>query len=512
MEANEQLLDAVRGRLDGAGKQSPFGYGILTADRYVANLQDCVGLPDCYRYAKTRTASFGDAMRKARQTLVYSNPDMDLLEVFDGTKAPAGAPDGVEWPKNMLMSFVHILTTPRKDRDGDVLRTEGAIVDPKMLLLWQHVHTLPIGKMVYVVEHNAKRLVLCSAIVDTNPLAHDAAVMVDNDMARFSHGFRALEFSQLKESPADPTGAAGGFDVKRFEIMEESIVSVPSNADAEVVDKVVTLVEGGKLRSPLLKAMGRRLRESLPLTVAGVAMPGAMAKGADNEDDTAGAAVEDGTGDKASGDCGCGGCEGHCTCGAPEEADGHAEKAEDQAAEDPQGLGWDVRDNEIRISGNAVTAAADDAAKDRASDGPQDKPGALESQKGDDMTTTAATDGDSKAGRTISQATAAVLKDCLDDMDELKNQHCTTRAAGALCERCSGRIKGLLSMGVTPEDDDNPEPVTSTQPAAKSPADIIAAAMRLGPADRDLLLGVLTGIRQAEETNQKGAILKGILG
>lgn len=283
------ILEAIRSR---ATKQTEFGYGIMTADRYVKNMQDAVGLPLCYDQASTRRMSFNDAMTKAANTLVYSNPEMVVLE--------KAAPDqvrleGVELPKNTLMVFKHVLTTPRKDRDGDVLRTEGAIVDPRMLLLWQHTHTLPIGKMLAVAEHNSKRLVLISAIVDINPLAHDAAIMVDNDMARFSHGFRALEFQQLKEVEGETTGGEG-FDIRKFEIIEESIVSVPSNADAEVIDRFVSLVDNGKLCSPLLKEYGKSLRREMPVIVAGFTLKG----NGDGHEEKAADRAEGRTSEKAS--------------------------------------------------------------------------------------------------------------------------------------------------------------------------------------------------------------------
>ena len=182
---NADLLKAIRAR---NGKKTQFNYGIMTADRYVKTVSDAIGLDSSYRFMAKEQTSFNDVMEKASQTLVYSNEDM-LVE-----EKGVGGVDGIELPKNTLMVFRHVLTTPRKDRDGDVLRTEGMNPDPKMLLLWQHVHTLPIGKMLRVVEHNTKVLRIVSCIVDMNALCHDAAVMVDNDMGRFSHGFRAVRF------------------------------------------------------------------------------------------------------------------------------------------------------------------------------------------------------------------------------------------------------------------------------------------------------------------------------
>jgi hypothetical protein len=137
------------------------------------------------------------------------------------------------------------------------------VVDPKMLLLWQHIHTMPIGKMLVEVEHNKDRLVLDSCIIDMNETCHDAAVMVDNDMGRFSHGFRALELERIE----DEEDKDAGFDILKGEIMEESLVSVPSNKDADTMEVILSLVEGGKLTSPILKELGKGIREKRDVTV-----------------------------------------------------------------------------------------------------------------------------------------------------------------------------------------------------------------------------------------------------
>lgn len=280
MTSNEKLLAAIKARTN---PQTPFGRGILTADRYVKTIRECVGVDACYRYAAKSNVSFQDVMDKAAKTLVYSNDDMevenkvaDIGNGFPFNKACQGAitywtnkqVDGeeIEVPKNTLMMFRHILTTPRKDRDGDILRTEGATVDPKMPLLWQHVHTLPIGKMIAIAEHTNQKLSLISVIVDMNELSHDAAVMIDSGMGRFSHGFRALEFDELKEDEGEVT-SPGGFDIKKFEIMEASLVSVPSNTDAETEEVLLGLGEGGKLTSPLMKEVCKGIRERRPVQI-----------------------------------------------------------------------------------------------------------------------------------------------------------------------------------------------------------------------------------------------------
>ena len=259
LSVNEQLLQAIKAR---GQKRSEFGFGILTADSYVRTMASSIGSDFCRRYMSSDQMDFDDVLQKAAKTLVFSNDEMVVEE-----KA-AKLPKGIETPKNTLMVFRHVLTTSQKDRDGDILRSDGAVVDPNMLLLWQHVPTLPIGKYLGLAKQNTKQLKVYSAIVDINELSHDAAVMVDNGMGRYSHGFRALRFSELKAGSDEEETT--GFDIKEFEIMEESLVSVPANIDAETEEVLLSLVEGGKLTSPLMKERGKVIREHRAVVVPGI--------------------------------------------------------------------------------------------------------------------------------------------------------------------------------------------------------------------------------------------------
>jgi len=259
MDPNEELLVAIRQRQE---KQTRFNRGILTADRYVQTMLDKAGVEICYGVAAKGMTSFDDVLRKAAQTLVYSNEDSEVHEKL--TDLYNDLPQGVELPKSTLMVFRHTLSTPRKDRDGDILRTEGMEVDPKMLLLFQHVNTMPIGKMLRIALQNEKTLDLWSCIIDMNETSHDSAVMVDNGMGRFSHGFKAREFDKVKDSKGKLTG---GFDIVRCEVMEESLVSVPANVDTDTHEVILSLVESGKLTSSVMKEVGRVIREGRDVTV-----------------------------------------------------------------------------------------------------------------------------------------------------------------------------------------------------------------------------------------------------
>ena len=293
-DPNSSLLIDVKSRNEPGGE---FNYGITTADRYVKTLQQCVGSDLCYRYAAKGNVSFNDALKKAESTLTYSQPDMQVQEIYMDFKSRVVKGE-MELPKNTLMVFKNVLTSPKKDRDGDILRTQGAKLDPKMLLLWQHVHTLPIGKVVGTASHTSKSLEVYTAIVDLNELANDAATMVDNDMGRFSHGFRALEYEALAGKSGKTTGK-DGFDVKSFEVMEESLVSVPANTDAGVQEIMLDLIESDKLTSSMMKGYGKRLRENNTTTVSAGGLDLTITvKKADADDESKSLAKKD---------CGCGG-------------------------------------------------------------------------------------------------------------------------------------------------------------------------------------------------------------
>lgn len=259
MIPNDRLLDDIRSR---PVRNAEFSYGIRTADQYVRTLLECIGSDACYKFAATRRTSFNDVLDKASRTLVYSNSEMVVEDKQTSSFSLPGAPSGVEVPKNTLIVMRHVLSTPHRDRDGDILRSEGASLDPKMLMLWQHIPTLPIGKCLYTAQQDESGIKVVSAIVDIGDVAHDAAVMVDNDMLRYSHGFRALEFQEMKED------GMTGYDITKWEVMEESGVSIPSNITAETEEVFLSLVEGGKLTSGLVKECGKSIRERRPTSMA----------------------------------------------------------------------------------------------------------------------------------------------------------------------------------------------------------------------------------------------------
>lgn len=245
------LLPIIAGRKQG-GK---FGGGITTADRYVRHVLDTCSGPE---YRKDIDA----VLKRASETLVFCDPKSG---VEASKRAVAGMeallPKGIKAPEKTLMVLQHVVTTPKEDRDTDVLVTEGAMLDPKSPLLWQHMHNFPIGKVLATIDHTKDVLRIATALLDLNELTEDAAKLIEADVLRFSHGFRALEWEERKDKDGQPIY---GFRVNKFEIMEVSLVSVPSNTDAEI-----ELFAAGKLHSPEFKSHAKHLMDQRNITAPG---------------------------------------------------------------------------------------------------------------------------------------------------------------------------------------------------------------------------------------------------
>lgn len=239
-ESTTTLLAAVKGTTGRIG----------TAAGSVADVVSC-GLGVCRRYFPNLAGA--KLKRAAASQLVYTADDL-LIEAaskqFDEL-----APSGIEVPKGSLMLLRPVVTTTKRDRDGDILETKGAVVSERTPLLWQHVATVPIGVRLATVEHSDDRLKFVSALLDLNDLTEDAAKLIEAGALSISHGFKSLKWSRLPgpDGREPQKGEHFGFRVHEFEIMEHSLVSVPSNTDA-----VITAYSRGNLRSELAKSWAKK--------------------------------------------------------------------------------------------------------------------------------------------------------------------------------------------------------------------------------------------------------------
>lgn len=243
--AAARLLKAVRER----GGTSD-GCGIGTADHYV---RDTIACGEDLCRVRFGSLDGSHVVAKAAKRLTYHVPGM---EPTGGVKLASSVdlPDNLVVPPRTLGVFRNVVTTTREDRDRDVLHTKGARPDPKMPLLWQHIHTLPIGKMLAVDSHTDDMLAVWTALLDLNDMTEDAARLIEAGALRISHGFLPDRWDERKSVAGDNSNRPVGYDVWDFAIMEESLVSVPSNVDAEI-----TLFSRGQLKNEHTRSHAKAL-------------------------------------------------------------------------------------------------------------------------------------------------------------------------------------------------------------------------------------------------------------
>jgi len=258
-----KLIRSIRQRKS----QQQFGYGIGLASAYIESLGPCLADDECFKRMMSGISfeQWESARKKANGQLVYSEKETDIVAKRPAASSEsemkailAEVKDAPELPKHCALVFKNIVTTCDEDRDRDILLPNGAQVDKSMPLLWQHLQPHPIGKLLGTIEQNDRYLKVASCICDVSDLAHDSIKMVESGILRISHGFKPKEFSQLPMKSGDQVPA--GFLVSKYEIVEESLVSVPANSGA-VVEAWASLVSRKSLKSDLVKSLGDRMYE-----------------------------------------------------------------------------------------------------------------------------------------------------------------------------------------------------------------------------------------------------------
>lgn len=463
---NDQLLRLVRQRGEVAGVHNA---GILTADRYAKTLQQCVGSDLCYRYAAKGSTSYQDIIKSASKKLTYNDPTTLVIDEYKNAKELL--PSGLELPKNTLMVFQHKLTTPREDRDKDVLMTQGARPDLKMLMLWQHVHTLPIGKLLAVVEHTKDVLRLISCIIDLNELSHDAAVMIDNDMGRYSHGFRALSYEERKA----PEGEWGGFKINEFEIMEESLVSVPSNVDAETEDVLLSLAGGKQFKSAMMKEACKRISDARNTTV------NVPFEEKSHEDEHA--------------ECSCQGGK-DASDSTPEEADANADTEAAPKATDDTKVVECPECGAPMENGKCTKCNYVEEAEGKST--PDDDKGTPDDDK--------SAEGDVKRGRVLSKANRKRLEDVKEDLEEIHGSHCESRSGKALCKSCISKVDDVLKSDASDSGDDDEDGKDVTVNAETAMTIFLASSSNEQQKSMMKALATLDAIRQMK--NRTASLIK----
>lgn len=234
-------------------------WGIGTALPYMKSVEPCLsgsGICPTKVFDGCTVEAWQKQLSEASQRLTYCDEGMSCEKSFKTS--------GLSVP-NALAEFDHVITSTRKDRDGDILETKGAAVDARMPLLWQHIQVQPLGPFVRVGSHDEKSISGTSAILATK-MGEDVVVLVEGGALRISHGFKPKSFEPLAtQKGADGKEYVRGWHIKEFDIFEVSLVSIPSNQDA-----VITAFSRQKLHSPLVKSWAKHLYDARPVQSPGI--------------------------------------------------------------------------------------------------------------------------------------------------------------------------------------------------------------------------------------------------
>lgn len=125
-----------------------------------------------------------------------------------------------------------IASTPKQDRDNDILDMVGAKFALPIPLLWQHNHNQPIGEVTdaTVTEDGIEITATIVKIDEDGALktrTDEAWQSIKSGLVKcLSIGFRPLEYNYLEDS--------WGLHIKEWEWYELSAVTVPANPDAVI--------------------------------------------------------------------------------------------------------------------------------------------------------------------------------------------------------------------------------------------------------------------------------------
>lgn len=250
-------------------------WGIGTAKQYLGDIQPCLSGGGICPSKVFGTAS-ADAWKKelaaADSRLTYCDAGM-----ADGEYLQKSIRDGSDITPGAILEYDSVLSTTRKDRDGDILESGGLDIDTKMPDLWQHIQVSPIGKHVSVLKQTDDLVICRFAIADTE-LGRDAATLTRFGALRKSHGFKPTEFEPVEIiKSADGKDIVRGWHVKRAAVLEGSLVSIPSNVDGNVLrvyekefDGVCTAFSRDKLQNDLVKSWAKGIYDQRPAQSQGM--------------------------------------------------------------------------------------------------------------------------------------------------------------------------------------------------------------------------------------------------
>jgi HK97 family phage prohead protease len=124
-----------------------------------------------------------------------------------------------------IMRIEGLASTPKPDRDRDIMEPKGAVFKLPIPLIWQHDHGSPIGIVTSAVRKEEGIYIKAEVKQFTARLEVYAEMIRQKLVRGLSVGFRALKHAMLDN---------GGVHFMKWELYEISTVTVPANADATI--------------------------------------------------------------------------------------------------------------------------------------------------------------------------------------------------------------------------------------------------------------------------------------
>lgn len=148
-------------------------------------------------------------------------------------------------------------STPKLDRQGDVLLSRGAEFDLPMPLLWQHQQDKPIGTVIEAQVSDRGIRIKAQIAKNVLPYIDEAWALIQAGLVRgFSVGWKPLEApTRLKN---------GGLQFSRWMWGETSAVTIPANATA-TIDLIKSLDAPSRVASTQPAVVGRSSKV-IPMT------------------------------------------------------------------------------------------------------------------------------------------------------------------------------------------------------------------------------------------------------
>lgn len=242
-----ELLENIRNRKSRSG--------VLTADRYFRSIEGCFngGFCPTKLFEGGSPEQWEKALKEAESQLTFCN---SRTVVMPNTLKSVSDADS-----KGLAEFDCVITATKRDRDKDVLDSMGATLDPNAPLLFSHIPMQGVGALVKKLLQNTNKLA-GKFVVAATQLGEDCVKLIEVGGLRISHGFDPEEF--------EPMDDGDGYHVKKYEIYEVSLVTVPSNTAA-----IITAFDRKQLKSLLINGMAKKLFDARPVQGIGVTLPDA---------------------------------------------------------------------------------------------------------------------------------------------------------------------------------------------------------------------------------------------